>query len=151
MKEYIIKANVSGKLADECLNVLNASELVRCKDCKYGKPLLNTFDENTIKYAHLIECNKIPKPVLQGSLEGPVDFGAGDALSFFPVSQLFLEACRLPALDGPSARVVEGRHGPAWRRRAQHTDVVWQNILPVLGVKVRTTGCRNHKAQICPP
>ena len=38
MKEYIIKANVSGKLADECLNVLNASELVRCKDCKHNNP-----------------------------------------------------------------------------------------------------------------
>ena len=37
MKEYIIKANVSGELADKCLNVLNASELVRCKDCVYGK------------------------------------------------------------------------------------------------------------------
>ena len=85
-----------------------------------------------------------------GRLEGPVDFGAGDALPFLLVSQLFLEACRLLALDGPSARAVEGRHGPAWRR-AQHTDVIWQNLLPVLGVKVRTTGCRNHKAQICPP
>ena len=94
---------------------------------------------------------RTPKPVLHGSLEGPVDFGAGDALFFLPVSQLFLEACRLLALDGTSARAVEGTHGPAWRRRAQHTDVVWQNILLVLGVKVRTTGCRNHKAQICPP
>ena len=35
MKEYIIKANVSGKLADECLKVLDAKELVCCKDCKY--------------------------------------------------------------------------------------------------------------------
>lgn len=79
-----------------------------------------------------------------------MDFGAGDVLSFLPVSQLFPEACRLPAPNEPSARAVEGRHGPAWRR-AQHTDVVWQNLLPVLGVKVRTTGCRNHKVQIGPP
>ena len=35
MKEYIIKVNTSGKLADECLNVLDANEVVRCKDCKY--------------------------------------------------------------------------------------------------------------------
>ena len=35
MKEYIIKVNTSGKLADECLNVLDAKEIVRCKDCKY--------------------------------------------------------------------------------------------------------------------
>jgi hypothetical protein len=32
-KEYVIKVNVNGKLADECLSVLQAKELVRCKDC----------------------------------------------------------------------------------------------------------------------
>lgn len=37
-----------------------------------------------------------------GRLEGPVDFGAGDALPFLLVSQLFLEASRLLAPDGPS-------------------------------------------------
>ena len=35
MREYIIKVNINGKLADECLNVLNANELVRCEDCKH--------------------------------------------------------------------------------------------------------------------
>ena len=35
MKEYIIKVNVNGKLADECLNVLQSKELIRCKDCIY--------------------------------------------------------------------------------------------------------------------
>ena len=51
MKEYIIKANVSGKLADECLNVLNASELVRCKDCKHG-----------IIYENCVKCENAENP-----------------------------------------------------------------------------------------
>lgn len=53
MKEYIIKANVSGKLADECLNVLNASELVRCKDCKHG----NIYCTEDTHGETLYECN----------------------------------------------------------------------------------------------
>ena len=35
MKEYIIKVNVSSQLADECLKVLQAKELVNCKECKW--------------------------------------------------------------------------------------------------------------------
>ena len=45
MKEYIIKVNVNGKLADECLNVLQSKELVRCKDCKWAWNINPTEEE----------------------------------------------------------------------------------------------------------
>lgn len=46
MKEYVIKVNVNGELADECLSVLQAKELVRCKDCKHRpkKPNFETYE-----------------------------------------------------------------------------------------------------------
>ena len=46
----------------EVLALLKEQEaVVRCKDCEYGKPLLdeNAVDENTIKFAHLFECHKM--------------------------------------------------------------------------------------------
>jgi len=51
--EYIIKVNVNGKLADECLNVLQAKELVRCKDCKHG----SLYCTEDVCGKTLIECN----------------------------------------------------------------------------------------------
>lgn len=60
MAEYIIdgKEYMEGCVGDPISFIM---ELVRCKDCKYGKPLLDedTLDKNTIKYAHLIECHKM--------------------------------------------------------------------------------------------
>ena len=56
IKEYVIKVNVNGKLADECLNALQAKELIHCKDCRYGHHMVETVNGEMTTYC--IFCTK---------------------------------------------------------------------------------------------